>query len=62
MRFVVLLCLWVSLPMLAAKPPNIILILADDLGYGDLPVYGNTSVETPNLDVLASEGAVFDAM
>ena len=30
MRFVVLFCLWVSLPVLAAKPPNIILILADD--------------------------------
>ena len=42
--------------------PSLILMLADDLGYGDLPVYGNTSVETPNLDVLASEGAVFDAM
>lgn len=43
----------------AAERPNIVLILADDLGYGDLGVYGNTSSRTPNLDRLAREGLRF---
>ena len=40
--------------------PNILFILADDLGYADLGVYGQTDIKTPNLDRLASEGVVFD--
>jgi hypothetical protein len=36
--------------------PNIVLILADDLGYGSLACYGNTEVETPNIDRLAASG------
>ncbi|PWD99484.1 arylsulfatase [Marinilabilia rubra] len=39
--------------------PNIIYILADDLGYGDLGVYGQTKFETPNLDKMAEEGMLF---
>ncbi len=39
--------------------PNIIYILADDLGYGDLGVYGQTRIETPNIDKLAESGMVF---
>ena len=39
--------------------PNIVLINADDLGYGDLSCYGATMVQTPNIDRLASEGRSF---
>lgn len=42
-----------------ASPPNFILILADDLGWADLPSYGNTFHETPALDQLAAEGMRF---
>ena len=41
------------------EKPNIIYILADDLGYGDLGVYGQTKIETPNLDNMAAEGMLF---
>jgi arylsulfatase A len=40
-------------------PPNVIFILADDLGYGDLSCYGQTKFKTPNIDQLAHEGLVF---
>ncbi len=40
-------------------PPNIIILLADDLGYGDLSGYGSSTIHTPNLDRLASEGMRF---
>lgn len=41
------------------SPPNVIILLADDLGYGDLSCYGSQSVETPNIDALAREGIRF---
>jgi arylsulfatase A len=41
------------------RPPNIIFILADDLGYGELGSYGQTKIRTPNLDRLAAEGLRF---
>ena len=43
----------------AAEPPNIILIFADDLGYGDVGCYGATKIQTPNIDKLAAEGRKF---
>ena len=39
--------------------PNIIIILADDLGYGDLGCYGATKIQTPNIDRLAADGVRF---
>ena len=47
----------ISLVPAAAAPPNIVIIYADDLGWGDLSCYGNTDRKTPNLDTMANEGA-----
>ncbi|MGB5434723.1 MAG: arylsulfatase [Maribacter sp.] len=41
------------------EKPNIIYILADDLGYGDVGVYGQEKIETPNIDALAQNGMLF---
>jgi uncharacterized sulfatase len=49
-----------SLPLAghaAAERPNIVIILADDLGYGDLACYGHPKFKTPRIDRLAAEGA-----
>jgi arylsulfatase A-like enzyme len=43
----------------AARKPNVIFILADDLGYGDLGSYGQQKIKTPNLDRMAREGKRF---
>lgn len=53
------------LPLVAAgamaqESPNIILIMTDDMGWGDVGFNGNVVIKTPNLDRLASEGTVFD--
>ena len=41
------------------KKPNIILFVADDLGYGEVGCYGQTKIKTPNIDRLAAEGMTF---
>ena len=41
------------------RPPNIVFVLADDLGYGDLGCYGQTGFATPRIDQLAAEGTRF---
>jgi arylsulfatase A len=51
--------LWVGMTVaLAAEPPrpNVLLVLCDDLGYGDLACYGHPKVQTPHIDHLAREG------
>src|SRR5690349_14810741 len=49
-----------TIPAAAASPrPNVIFILADDLGYGDLGCYGQTHIATPHIDALAAGGMRF---
>lgn len=56
--FLSFLCLTVFLTVYAKQKPNIILIIADDLGYSDLGIYGS-EISTPNLNSLAKKGVVF---
>ena len=48
-----------SVPTGMGEQPNFVVIFADDLGYGDLGVYGSTTIRTPNLDHMAEEGLRF---
>ena len=62
LRRLLILVLPLALPGLASaaeRPPNIVFILADDLGFGDVGYNGATHVRTPNIDRLAAEGRRF---
>ncbi|MGB7343425.1 MAG: arylsulfatase [Pirellulaceae bacterium] len=54
-----ILILWTGTIVAAEQQPNVVLIFADDLGYGDLGCYGATKIQTPNIDRLAAEGRRF---
>ena len=59
---VLLACLMELSPVWAQEnqnPPNVLIIIADDLTYSDLPLYGGTNVETPHIDRLTEQGLVF---
>ena len=58
-RFFFLCLLAFSAVVSAAEKPNVVIIYADDLGWGDLSCYGNQAYQTPNLDRMAKEGAKF---
>ena len=45
-----------------AQKPNVVFLLFDDLGYGDLGCYGQQMIETPNIDALAARGVLFTDM
>ncbi|MEN9363067.1 MAG: hypothetical protein RI903_375 [Bacteroidota bacterium] len=57
MRFIVVFLLSISL--VQAQKPNVILIYVDDLGYGDLGSYGSKTIKTPHMDRLAKQGLRF---
>ncbi len=60
MRLLLALCL-LTLPLAAAdqRPPNVVLILLDDLGYSDLGCFGADKIKTPHIDRMAAEGTRF---
>ena len=61
--WVLVLAAWtavgVTRNLIAAERPNIVYVMTDDLGYGDLGCYGQVTVQTPNLDRMAAEGMRF---
>ena len=62
MRKLALLLLPLPLAAQAAKKPNIIWLMADDLGYGDISCYGASRVKTPSIDKVAKQGLRFTDM
>ncbi len=59
-RVAVVICCLILPQVCRADAPNILIILVDDLGYGDLSCYGATDLQTPHIDQLVSEGMRFD--
>ena len=63
LRFSIVLAIAVFIPWCGwaaanDRPPNFVIVLADDLGIGDIGPYGNDIIQTPNLDRMAREGSV----
>jgi len=61
MRYILAIVMVSLLSMLAQAKPNILIILVDDLGYGDLSCYGAKDLKTPNIDALMADGMRFDS-
>ena len=59
-KFVLVLFTILVAQMAQAEQPNVVVILTDDQGWGDLSLHGNQNLNTPNLDALAKAGAQFD--
>src|SRR3954470_6016934 len=59
LSFTVFLFAVTTLAGTTAKKPNILLIVADDLGYGELSIQGNPQIPTPHIDALAKSGVRF---
>jgi arylsulfatase len=55
----ILVLVFLANQLLAQKNPNVIFILADDLGYADVGCYGQKTLKTPNIDALAKGGIKF---
>lgn len=60
MRFLLACVAALACGTISAAPPNVVVILADDMGWGDLSLNGNTNLRTPHLDSLATGGAKFE--
>lgn len=60
-RFLIsfLLCIFSSLVLKAQQKPNILILYADYLGYGDLSFYGTIAISTPHIDYLEQKGLRF---
>ncbi|MBA63855.1 MAG: N-acetylgalactosamine 6-sulfate sulfatase [Planctomycetaceae bacterium] len=59
-KLALLLIALLTTELVQAKQPNVVVILTDDQGWGDLSLHGNKNISTPNLDALAKSGARFD--
>jgi len=56
----IIICATISCTQNAEKQPNVLLIMTDDQGWGDLSFHGNDSIFTPNIDRLAAQACRFD--
>src|SRR5262245_7532656 len=59
LRTAIVILLVASTLTAAERPPNIVIVYADDLGYGDIACFGNKTIRTPNIDSLATDGIRF---
>ena len=60
LRILTLFLLLAGVARATDSPPNIVVVLTDDQGWGDLSLHGNSNLSTPNIDRLAAAGATFD--